>query len=163
MGIEIERRFIVKGEEWKDLIEGSQELKQSYLTTDPNGWTIRIRIIDEKVSQLTLKYPQKGISRFEFEYSIPLNDAKKIWELSKTQLSKTRYQVIYDKRLWVIDCFKDKNFPLVIAEIELSSINEVFKKPSWCNQEISNLNEWSNAALAKTPISKWPIKQRLEN
>ena len=160
MSLEIERRFLVQGDEWKSFTKNSQELKQGYLISNKDGWTIRARIVDNQESWITLKYPQEGITRYEFEYKIPLSDAEELLEIAEYKLTKTRYELIFENRSWIVDCFKEENFPLVIAEIELNSANEILKQPSWCNQEISNFKEWSNAALAKLPISQRPMEKR---
>ena len=160
MGLEIERRFIVKGNEWKSYTQNSQELKQGYLKTDKNGWTIRVRVADNKNATITLKHPKEMLTRYEFEYSIPINDAQTILEFSKYSIIKTRYELNFQNILWIVDCFKDENFPLVLAEIELKTKNQIFKKPKWCGLEVSNSQELSNAALAKYPFSTWPLEKR---
>tara|TARA_Y100001968_G_scaffold331466_1_gene386237 strand:- start:4525 stop:5019 length:495 start_codon:yes stop_codon:yes gene_type:complete len=160
MGTEIERRYIVQGNKWKKFIKNSQDLKQGYLITNKNGWTIRVRIIDNKEANLTLKYPKEGIERYEYEYLIPLSEGEELLELAKYKIIKTRYQLQMGKKLWFIDCFKGKNFPLVLAEIELKSSEEIFDKPEWCSIEVSSLKEWSNAGLAKLPLSMRPIEKR---
>tara|TARA_Y100001968_G_C19213724_1_gene646071 strand:- start:112 stop:606 length:495 start_codon:yes stop_codon:yes gene_type:complete len=157
MGFEIERRFIVEGNEWKKFIQTSEQLKQGYLLANESDWTIRIRIINNKDAFLTLKRPKGGITRFEFEYPVPLHDAEELFEIAKYSIKKKRYHLTLDSKDWVVDCFQDQNHPLVLAEIELKSNNESIRKPSWCIKEVSHLKEWSNAALAKLPISRRPI------
>ena len=160
MAIEIERRFIVQGEKWKDFAQKSYEIKQGYLITEKNGWTTRVRIINNQKAVLTLKYPKEELTRYEFEYMVPLNDAEELFKIAKYSLIKTRYELHLNHNLWIVDCFKEKNFPLVVAEIELESLKEVFEKPNWCRLEISNLQELSNSSLAKLPISSWPLDKR---
>ena len=160
MTLEIERRFLVKGEEWKKFINNSKELKQGYLVTEKNKWTIRIRIINNKESWLTLKFPREGIVRDEFEYITPLADGVSIWKNSNFQISKTRHELNINNHVWVVDCFKGNNFPLTIAEIELKEVNQKINIPKWCGLEISDSNEFSNAALAKKPISSWPMEKK---
>lgn len=160
MSIEIERRFIVKGEDWKIFAQESQELKQAYLILDENYWTVRVRIIDDEKSYLTIKHPKTGIARYEFEYEIPLKDGLSLWEISSYKIEKTRYKLILNNHTWIIDCFKEANFPLVLSEIELITENQKIEIPPWCENEISHLKELSNAALAKSPISSWPLEKR---
>ena len=162
MVIEIERRFLVKGEEWKSFVKSKKELAQGYLTTVPNSWTVRIRIQNHEKAWITLKMPFKDISNYEFEYQIPSNDGELLLDLSENKLRKTRYEVNWENNLWSIDCFKEENNSLVIAEIELNSKKEALNKPIWCGEEITGLYKWSNASLAKLPISEWSIKNRLE-
>ena len=155
MPLEIERRFLVKGEEWKSLVERKQHFCQGYLTTSINLWTVRIRIQDEQQAWLTIKTPAGGIKRHEFEYSIPLNEAEEIWLHVPYKIKKTRYELGLDKGEWIIDCFEGNNSPLVIAEVELISAGQEVKVPHWCLHEITHNNQLTNAALAQKPISHW--------
>ena len=160
MGLEIERRFIVKQDNWKEFIKATTNLKQGYLIADKNKWTIRVRIINSQESLLTLKHPKDGIIRYEYEYSIPLSDGLSLWEMSTFKLSKTRHLLNLNNNHWIVDCFHGDNFPLVMSEIELEEANQKIEIPNWCNIEVSDLKEFSNAALAKLPISKWPIEKK---
>ena len=165
MALEIERRFLVAGEEWKISASNSQHLRQGYLASSKEGWTVRVRILREQTAWLTLKAPAGGISRHEFEYLIPLADAESLWERAPYKLSKTRYPLNINGNDWVIDCFKARNYPLIIAEIELTSPEQHFERPTWCYQEITSSQKLSNAALAQTPISEWSPKalQAIQN
>tara|TARA_Y100001968_G_scaffold193058_1_gene177018 strand:- start:515 stop:1009 length:495 start_codon:yes stop_codon:yes gene_type:complete len=160
MGLEIERRFLVKSNEWQKFVHNSQQLKQGYLVTESNKWTIRVRIANQKKSWLTLKHSKEGIIRHEFEYMIPIDEGLSIWEMSNFKIYKTRYELDINNHSWIVDCFKDKNFPLTIAEIELNEINQEIDIPKWCDSEISHSKEFSNAALAKSPIATWPIEKK---
>ncbi len=149
MGIEIERRFLVKGEDWRKYANKPQLFKQGYLASNKKGWSIRIRIIDNKEAYLTLKAQANIATNHEYEYSIPLEEANEIWNLVPHKLLKTRYQLSIHGGSWIVDCFHDKNAPLVIAEVELPSRDVLINKPSWCIEEITGKYEWSNAALSK--------------
>ncbi len=162
MPIEIEKRFLVKGKEWQNLAGEAQHLRQGYLTSDVQGWTVRVRILGEEKAWLTLKSQAAGIARNEFEYLIPLTDGEALWKLSKNKLFKTRYELNLSDGLWVIDCFEKQNAPLVMAEVELTSITDKITRPDWCYLEVTSNKEFNNAALAQTPISNWPITKRLE-
>ena len=155
MAIEIERRFLVKGDKWKDLAQNPQYLRQGYLATSIEYWTVRIRIIEENKAWITLKSPAEDISMHEFEYSIPLDDAESIWNLVQYKITKTRYKLNLKYGEWIIDCFHNHNSPLVIAEVELASSNEKIQIPNWCYQEITSNKKLSNAALALNPVSTW--------
>ncbi len=160
MGLEIERRFIVQGEEWKAFSQNAQELKQGYLSNNFEEWIVRVRIINEIKSEITLKALAEGISNYEFEYPIPFQDSLSIWNLITKKLTKTRYFLdVYSKK-WIVDCFHEDNFPLVIAELELNSEQEHIEQPSWCSYEITGIKEFSNAALAELPIKTWSAKKR---
>ena len=162
MAIEIERRFLVKGEEWKNLALRHQHLRQGYLVTSLENLTVRVRILDSKKAWLTLKAPAEGISMNEFEYLIPINDAEELWRLAKYKVTKKRYQLTLTQGSWIVDCFEEKNTPLVIAEVELKSVNQSVDLPSWCFQEITSIKKLSNAALAMNPICNWPRGSRIE-
>ncbi len=163
MGIEIERRFLVKNEDWQSKIVLSEDFSQAYLASNPNEWTTRVRIIDNNQAFLTLKSTINELVNYEFEYEIPLKDAIELFNLSKYKIAKTRYQVKINKKYWVVDSFYGSNSSLKIAEIELSSESEEVEIPSWCDQEITGIKSLSNASLAKTPISDLSIKDRLKN
>ena len=162
MGIEIERRFLVKNEDWQSKVILSEALIQAYLTSNSDEWTIRVRIIDNNKAYLTLKSSLNGLINYEYEYPIPINDAIELLNLSKYKITKTRYQLKINEKYWIIDSFKGSNASLKIAEIELSSESEQFEIPTWCGQEITGTKSLSNASLAKTPISKLSIKDRMK-
>ena len=162
MGIEIERRFLVKNEDWQSKIVLSEDFSQAYLASSPNEWTTRVRIINNNQAFLTLKSTINELVNYEFEYEIPLKDAIELFNLSKYKIAKTRYQVKINNKYWVIDSFYGSNSSLKIAEIELSSESEKIKIPRWCYQEITGIKSLSNASLAKTPISELSIKNRMK-
>ena len=156
MALEIERRFLVKGNEWRNISCNAQYLRQGYLTTSIKNWTVRIRIEEEEKAWLTLKFPAQRISRHEFEYLIPVKDAQEIWKKTPHKIFKTRYKLNLEEGDWIIDCFEENNSPLVIAEVELISADQEVKVPHWCLHEITHNNQLTNAALAQKPISHWP-------
>ena len=162
MGIEIERRFLVKNEAWRSEVILSQDFSQAYLNSNLDEWAIRVRTIDNHHAYITLKTFLSGFTNYEFEYSIPISDAIELLNLSKYKISKTRYQIKINSKNWVIDSFQGRNSSLKIAEIELNSESEEIKVPSWCGQEITGIKSLSNAALAKTPISELSIKDRIK-
>ncbi len=161
MGLEIERRFLVKDEDWKYKIILSEDFTQAYLNSSVNEWTTRIRIINNKEAYITLKYSLNGLVNNEFEYSIPREDAIELIKLSKYKIIKTRYHLKINNKNWVVDLFDGSNASLKIAEIELNSEHQKIQVPSWCGEEITGIKSLSNASLAKTPISKWTLKDRM--
>ena len=163
MGIEIERRFLVKSEDWKSLVLMKEEFNQGYLNTSSKDWAVRVRIINSNKGFLTLKSSLNKSINHEFEYEIPIKDAFDLLTLAKYKLSKTRYQLKINGKDWVVDSFHNSNSPLTLTEIELDSPLETIIVPSWCGQEITGHKSLSNASLAKTPISKLSIKDRLKN
>ena len=162
MGIEIERRFLVKNEDWRSKIILSEDFRQAYLNSNIDGWTVRIRIINNDQAYITLKSSLNGFTNYEFEYQIPIQDAIELFNLSKNKITKTRYHLKIDKKDWVVDSFKGLNSSLTIAEIELDSESEQIQIPSWCGQEITGIKSLSNASLAKKPISEISIIDRIK-
>ncbi len=152
MGIEIERKFLVVGDTWRD---GKQTiLKQGYLNRDKQR-TVRVRIADEKAF-ITIKGITTGISRTEFEYEIPITDATTMLALCDGPLiEKTRYIVHYQGMTWEIDEFHGMNSGLVVAEIELQSSNQIFTKPDWVSEEVTHDKRYFNSNLSVTPFSQW--------
>ncbi len=162
MGIEIERRFLVENDDWKSEIILSEKFSQAYLNSNIDEWPTRVRIIDNKKAYLTLKSSSNGLRNYEFEYSIPVKDAIELIELSKYKIKKTRYHLKINKKNWVIDLFNESNSSLKIAEIELNDESEEIQVPSWCGQEITGIRSLSNVSLAKVPVSKFSIKDRIK-
>ena len=162
MGIEIERRFLVKNQEWKPQVILSEDFNQAYLNSTVDEWATRIRVIDNKKAYITLKSSLNGLVNNEFEYSIPMEDAIELIKLSKYKIFKTRYQLKTNNKNWLVDLFHGSNSSLKIAEIELNSESEEIEVPSWCGQEITGMKSLSNASLAKTPISKLSVKDRMK-
>tara|TARA_B100000700_G_C14724099_1_gene705149 strand:+ start:299 stop:799 length:501 start_codon:yes stop_codon:yes gene_type:complete len=155
MPIEIERRFLVSGFDWKKYSKSKKNIKQSYLTSNKDEWAVRIRIIDEKDAWITLKkFKQKSINH-EFEYRIPFKEAKSIHLLSSFHITKQRYYLSINEQDWIVDYFQDNNHPLIIAEIELKELRENIQIPKWCQQEITGNHLLSNASLARHPIKFW--------
>ena len=161
MGIEIERRFLVKNEDWKDQVILSENFSQAYLNASEDEWATRVRVIDNETAYITLKSSLNGLINHEFEYSIPIKDGIELIKLSKYKITKTRYQLVINKKNWVVDLFDVSNSPLKIAEIELNDESEEIQVPSWCGQEITGIKSLSNASLAKTSIAKLSIKDRI--
>tara|TARA_B100000965_G_scaffold284616_1_gene242538 strand:+ start:348 stop:848 length:501 start_codon:yes stop_codon:yes gene_type:complete len=162
MGIEIERRFLVKDNDWRSLVILSEDFKQAYLNSDSDEWTTRVRIIDNKQAYLTLKSSKNGLFNYEFEYQIPKKDATELLNLSKYKIYKTRFHLNDNNKNWVVDYFGGSNSSLTIAELELSSESEQIQVPTWCGQEITGIKSLSNASLAKKSILQLSIRDRLK-
>ena len=154
MALEIERRFLIKNDNWKEFINKKIYIEQGYLSKSLDDWIIRVRLIGKK-SKIALKKHIKGFTNFEFEYSIPRSDAEKIMSNLSYTIKKDRYFIEIEKKFWIIDCFKENNYPLKIAEIELSKEEEDFSLPSFISNEITGLTHYSNFSLAKKPFSEW--------
>ena len=156
MPLEIERRFLVSGSDWRKHAGEPQPLRQGYLASSEQGITVRMRLRVDGRAWLTLKAPADGIARHEFEYDLPSSDAEALWALAPHRLVKTRYALALPGGDWVLDCFEGENAPLVLAEVELPSADVPLTVPSWCGLEITGDHRWSNAALARHPLSAWP-------
>ncbi|BEV35249.1 CYTH domain-containing protein [Synechococcus sp. M16CYN] len=162
MTLEIERRFLVHGEGWLTHARSAQRLRQMYLAASAEGVTVRLRFEDEDQARLSLKAPADavGLVRHEFEYAIPVVDAEVMWRLSLPSLEKTRWALDLPGGDWIVDCFTGANSPLVLAEVELSQINQKIEIPTWCGNEITGESRWANAVLANCPLQSWPLKDR---
>lgn len=156
MGVEIERKFLVKKEQWAaEQPAKSQQLRQAYLSDDPDK-TIRVRTADEK-GFLTIKGRAKGISRQEFEYEIPLDEAHElINNFASAVVEKIRHYITYEGKLWEVDEFKGLNEGLMVAEIELVDEAEYFALPPWIALEVTDDPRYLNAKLARLPFQQWP-------
>lgn len=152
MAVEIERKFLVK-ESWQPRGEGIT-IAQGYLSTVPER-TVRVRIKGDK-GFLTVKGKNEGISRAEFEYEIPVDEAEAMLQLAEQPvLAKTRYLEQHGDHLWEIDVFAGENQGLILAEIELSHAEEKFVQPAWLGAEVSHDVRYYNASLIKNPFSLW--------
>ena len=154
MAIEIERRFLLKNDNWKEFITKKIYIEQGYLSKSLDDWIIRIRFSGKK-SKITLKKYIKGFTNFEFEYSIPRSDGETIMSNLSNIIKKERFFLKVEKKSWIIDCFKENNYPLEIAEIELSDEKEDLLLPSFISKEITGLTNYSNFSLANNPFSQW--------
>ena len=161
MALEIERRFLVHGELWREAIRWQAHLQQGYLVSGPQGFTVRVRTAKQE-AWLTLKTAgsANGLVRQEFEYPIPLEDARSLLDLAPSQLSKWRYGLNWPGGDWVLDVFEGSNAPLVVAEVELQDPEQPVPIPPCCVLELTGRPSLSNAALAHCPLADWPERLR---
>ncbi|WP_310383895.1 CYTH domain-containing protein [Roseateles sp.] len=152
MGIEIERKFLVVGEAWK---QGDGELiSQGYLSRDP-ARTVRVRVTGD-AAWLTIKGQSVGASRAEYEYAIPLADAQQLLMLCEgPRVEKIRRLVPYAGMTWEVDEFLGDNAGLVVAELELSSAEQRFEVPPWVGPEVTEETRYFNSQLAARPFTTW--------
>ncbi|MCG6862883.1 MAG: CYTH domain-containing protein [Chromatiaceae bacterium] len=155
MGVEIERKFLVKNDSWRSNVESEARVVQGYLASDAH-LTIRVRLKGE-AAFLTIKGATSGITRSEYEYPIPVGDAEAMLrELAPSPaIEKTRYKLRCGNHLWELDVFAGENAGLVMAEVELGSEQEVFAMPEWAGEEVSDDRRYYNANLAKNPYRRW--------
>ena len=153
MGIEIERKFLIVGQPWLEY-QGTY-YRQGYLTTDPER-TVRVRIAGEK-GFLTIKGVSKGSVRSEFEYPLPLQDAEQLLEqlCPQPQVEKTRYCIDYAGHTWELDVFEGANAGLVLAEVEITTVDEQVELPAWVDREVTGDERFYNAYLTRHPYSTW--------
>ena len=154
MALEIERRFLVKNDNWKEFITKKIFIEQGYLSKSLNDWIIRIRFTG-KDFKIALKKHIESCTNYEFEYSIPRKDGETIMSNLPNIIKKERFFLEVEKKFWIIDCFKENNYPLEIAEIELSNEEENLSIPSFISKEITGLTHYSNFSLANNPFSTW--------
>jgi len=154
MSIEIERKFLVTGAAWKRGAQGVR-FRQGYLSTDTRR-TVRVRTEGPR-AVLTIKGPTVGVSRAEFEYEIPVDDANRMLDelCERPLIDKTRYRVEVDGAAWEVDEFHAENEGLVVAEIELTSADQAFVRPPWAGPEVSGDPRYFNANLIKHPYRTW--------
>lgn len=155
MAVEIERKFLVKNDAWRESVESESHIMQGYLAADANV-TVRVRIKGD-AAYLTIKGPTQGFGRSEYEYPIPAADgAAMLKELPIFPvIDKTRFRVRCGAHVWDLDVFAGANAGLVMAEVELGSEDESFEMPEWAGEEVSADGRYYNANLARVPYSQW--------
>ena len=154
MAKEIERKFLVVGDNWRKLAKGTH-YRQGYLNSVKER-TVRIRTIDDKAF-LTVKGPNIGITRMEFEYEIPHKECLEMLTNLAEQpiIEKIRYKIAIDDLVWEIDEFLGVNKGLIVAEVELQSKEQKFSKPEWIGEEVSGDPRYFNSNLVKHPYTSW--------
>ncbi len=153
MGKEIERKFLVDNSRLPNNLEGTK-YTQGYISITDNG-IVRVRIKGD-IAVITIKSAGLGISRDEFEYQIPMDDAKSLLELfNDGVIYKTRYDIVYEGKKWEIDQFHKENEGLWIAEIELQFENESFEIPEWVLEEVTGNEKYYNSYLSKHSFKSW--------
>ena len=154
MAKEIERKFLVAHQAWRESVNTIHVFRQGYLSYDSER-TVRVRAT-EVTGYLTIKGITEGLTRDEFEYEIPLADALALLQLcERPAIEKKRYIVSNGAHVWEVDVFEGVNEGLVVAEIELGSEDEAFDKPNWLGNEVSGDRKYSNSALSLHPFKDW--------
>lgn len=154
--LEIERKFLVKSDDFKEQAFAKNKIAQGYLSSVPER-TVRVRIKGEK-AYLTIKGigHQGGMTRFEWENQIPLDEAAELLKLcEKGKIEKTRYEIKSGNHIYEVDEFYGENEGLIMAEIELQSETESFEKPEWLGEEVTNDKKYYNAYLSQNPFKNW--------
>ncbi len=156
MGTEIERKFLVHGEPWKELKLTGIHFIQGYLSTDAER-TVRVRSAGD-MAYITIKAALNDeLKRSEYEYEIPVTEARLILDnlAKKPLIEKMRYLIPHEQDIWEVDVFLGANAGLVVAEIELESENQTFLQPDWLGEEVSYDKKYLNSFLVSRPYSTW--------
>lgn len=155
MATEIERKFLLVNDNWKAIADQGTRYVQGYLIGSKQA-SVRVRIEGERAF-LNIKSATLGITRREFEYPVPVEEARTLLDelCEKPLISKTRYCLHYGQHEWEIDVFEGDNAGLIVAEIELASVDETFEKPEWLGDEVSDDVHYYNVSLVKHPYRDW--------
>ncbi len=153
---EIERKFLVADNRWRQAVGEGLLCRQGYISLGAESTTVRVRVLGER-GFLTLKGPQLGISRSEFEYEISLAEAAYMLDnfCGGRVVFKTRYLLTQGELCWEIDDFAGANEGLVLAEVELESEDQPFEQPAWLGADVSCDPRYRNASLAGRPFKEW--------
>lgn len=153
MAIEIERKFLLAGDDWRALVTRSTPMQQGYLGGD--ACSLRVRIADG-AAWLNIKSRQPGVQRSEFEYAIPLADAQALLALaSGAPITKVRHEVPWQGQLFEIDEFDGDNAGLVVAELELPAVDTPIQRPPWLGREVTDDIRYYNLSLVRDPYARW--------
>jgi adenylate cyclase len=154
VGVEIERKFLLKGDAWRTLAQPVL-LRQGYLSVDP-ARTVRVRI-EGAAGTLTIKGKNSGATRGEWEYPVPVLEAAELLDTlcQRPLVEKYRRRIEYQGHTWEVDEFLGENAGLAVAEIELAREDEAFDKPDWIGEEVTGDARYYNSSLIRTPYSLW--------
>jgi adenylate cyclase len=159
MAKEIERKFLLASDAWRGLAVRSREMSQGYVAEGPRT-SVRVRISADD-AWLNIKCGSLAAARDEFEYAIPLADARALLKaVAAPLIEKTRYWVPYAGFEWEIDEFHGVNAGLVVAEIELDDEHQSFSSPPWIGKEVTTLERYYNVNLVRRPYSQWNAVER---
>lgn len=150
MAQEIERKFLVSSDGWRASVRSSSLVRQGYLSSNAKA-TVRVRSYDDERAVLTLKGRATGLVRAEYEYAIPIEDARDLLAMAEPHvLEKRRYLVGHDGMTWEVDVFEGRHQGLVLAEIELERADQAVNLPDWVGEEVSEDERYFNATLSRS-------------
>ncbi len=152
---EIERKFLLRDESWRASVDSSKRLVQGYLPGMQTA-SVRVRICGAD-ARLNIKSATLDVSRLEYEYPLPLEEAQEMLErlCERPLIEKTRHHVYHAGHLWEVDVFAGDNAGLVVAEIELTAPDEAFERPPWVADEVSDDPRYYNVSLVTHPFKDW--------
>ncbi|PPE75821.1 CYTH domain protein [Solimonas fluminis] len=160
MAMEIERKFRVVSDAWRAQVNRSLAMRQGYLAGEGGKASVRVRLEGED-AKLNIKAAVVGAARAEYEYDIPAAQAREMLDnLCIGRLEKTRHYIEIDGLTWEVDEFINDNAGLVVAEIELDSIDQPFERPAWLGRELTEDRRYYNHHLALHPWRTWPDEDR---
>jgi adenylate cyclase len=149
VGIEIERKFLVRGDGWRALAQSDSAIRQGYLSSNAKA-TVRVRSWDDARAAITLKGKTEGARRAEYEYEIPIEDARELMDMSRPHLvEKRRFIVPFGGLTWEVDVFEGRHEGLVMAEVELESEDVQVELPDWAGREVTEDERYFNASLSR--------------
>jgi adenylate cyclase len=156
---EIERKFLLKNDAWRSQVRESRPMVQGYLARSGRS-SVRVRIAGAR-GWLNIKAGGLVVSRQEYEYPIPVDEARELLALAEGRLvEKTRHFVEHGGKTWEIDEFHGESAGLVVAELELADPEEAFARPPWLGLEVSELRRYYNVCLVEHPYSAWTDAER---
>jgi adenylate cyclase len=155
VGFEIERKFLVKDDGWRQLATARTHIRQAYLTAEGKA-SIRVRIKDDRSAALAIKSRSAELRRLELEYPIPLADAEALLALRcGAIIDKVRHLVPHAGATWEVDVFAGENAGLIVAEVELEHEDHRPELPSWIGAEVTGRAEYYNSSLVARPFRSW--------
>ncbi|MEZ5536205.1 MAG: CYTH domain-containing protein [Thiolinea sp.] len=160
MATEIEHKFLLINNDWRELVIRSVSYRQGYLSNNKSA-SVRIRIAGD-TANINVKGMTIGLQRPEYEYPISLSDAHEMLDqlCQRPLIEKTRHFVEYGGKIWEIDEFQGDNAGLVVAEVELGQVGEEFDIPAWAGQDVSGVERYYNVALVRYPYTQWTEEER---
>jgi adenylate cyclase len=150
MATEIERKFLVTGDGWRKLVTQQTQFRQGYLSSNAKA-TVRVRSMDDAKAYLTIKGASRGMSRAEYEYPLPIADAREMLAMAEPHvIEKTRHLVPFGGLVWEVDVFVGHHEGLLMAEVELTSEDQHVAIPDWIGREVTGDDRYYNASLSRT-------------
>lgn len=159
MSFEIERKFLVLGDNWQRLATGRSSIRQAYLSSNGKA-SIRVRIKGDGTATLSIKSRPVDLRRLELEYAIPTLEAEALMQLRQgSVIEKVRYVIPHGELAWEVDVFEGENLGLVIAEIELRHERQQIELPPWIGTEVTGQQQYYNSALVQRPFCSWSQRE----
>ena len=155
MSFEIERKFLLRGDDWQRLTTGRTSIRQAYLSSNGKA-SIRVRIKGDGTATLSIKSRPADLRRLELEYPVPTLEAEALMQLRQgSVIEKVRYVIPHGDLAWEVDVFEGENLGLVIAEIELHHERQHVELPPWIGPEVTGQQQYYNSALVQRPFCSW--------